>query len=97
MTHQSTADDARYVDLLIVPLRACANTRPSLGRADGAGVTLPQFRALYGADPLYCWIGLDSDLMYAAHKAAGAMTSVTGNSDSGANSYSGRSWPTASG
>ena len=31
---------------------------------------------MYGADPFYSWIGLDSDLMYAAHKAAGGMTSV---------------------
>lgn len=31
---------------------------------------------LYGADPFYRWIGLDSPLMYAAHKAAGGMTSI---------------------
>lgn len=40
------------------------------------GVTLEQFRVLYGADLLYHWVGLDSDLMYAAHKAAGGMTSI---------------------
>jgi hypothetical protein len=40
------------------------------------GVTLEQFRVLYGADLLYHWVGLDSDLMYAAHKAAGSMTSI---------------------
>jgi len=34
------------------------------------------FRRLYGADPLYAWLGLDSSLMYAAHKAAGGMTSI---------------------
>jgi len=28
------------------------------------------------ADPLYHWMGLDSPLMFAAHKAAGGMTSV---------------------
>jgi hypothetical protein len=38
--------------------------------------TLEEFRRFYAADPLYQWIGLDSDLMYAAHKAAGGMTSV---------------------
>lgn len=32
--------------------------------------------ALYGADPLYHWMGLDSPLMFAAHKAAGGMTSI---------------------
>ncbi|HEY2546978.1 MAG TPA: hypothetical protein VGI46_13000 [Candidatus Acidoferrum sp.] len=31
---------------------------------------------MYGADPFYSWIGLDSPLMYAAHKAAGGMTSI---------------------
>ncbi len=31
---------------------------------------------LYGADPVYAWLGLDSPLMYAAHKAAGGMTSI---------------------
>jgi len=35
-----------------------------------------QFREMYGGDPLYHWVGLDSDLMYAAHKAAGGMTSI---------------------
>jgi hypothetical protein len=31
---------------------------------------------MYGADPFCSWVGLDSPLMYAAHKAAGGMTSV---------------------
>src|SRR5579872_986756 len=31
---------------------------------------------MYGQDPFYHWIGLDSELMYAAHKAAGGMTSI---------------------
>ncbi|WP_443383620.1 hypothetical protein [Corynebacterium variabile] len=34
------------------------------------------FQGMYGSDPLYHWIGLDSPLMYSAHKAAGGMTSV---------------------
>lgn len=40
------------------------------------GVSLENFLVMYGADPFYAWIGLDTDLMYAAHKAAGGMTSV---------------------
>ncbi|MCX6277959.1 MAG: hypothetical protein NT004_07665 [Bacteroidetes bacterium] len=40
------------------------------------GVSLSGFLKLYGSDPFYSWIGLDSSLMYAAHKAAGGMTSV---------------------
>jgi hypothetical protein len=31
---------------------------------------------MYGADPFYHWVGLDSQLMYAAHKVAGGMTSI---------------------
>lgn len=34
-------------------------------------VNLERFTALYGADPLYHWVGLDSPLMFAAHNAAG--------------------------
>ena len=39
-------------------------------------VDLDAFTATYGSDPLYHWVGLDSPLMFAAHKAAGGMTSV---------------------
>jgi hypothetical protein len=31
---------------------------------------------MYQSDPFYNWIGLDNPLMYAAHKAAGGMTSI---------------------
>jgi hypothetical protein len=31
---------------------------------------------MYRADPFYNWVGLDSPLMYAAHQAAGGMTSI---------------------
>ena len=37
---------------------------------------LEQFRDLYQGDAFYSWFGLDNPLMYAAHKAAGGMTSV---------------------
>jgi hypothetical protein len=85
-------DDARYLELILAPLRECAKYRPAFGKgkaksksesdSDGEseeseeGVTVEQFRVLYGADLLYHWVGLDSDLMYAAHKAAGGMTSI---------------------
>jgi hypothetical protein len=39
-------------------------------------VDVDSFTATYGSDPLYHWVGLDSPLMFAAHKAAGGMTSV---------------------
>ena len=37
---------------------------------------MKQFQNLYRSDPFYRWLGLDNPLMYAAHKAAGGMTSI---------------------
>ena len=68
--------ERRLPDLLLDPLDACAQYKPKLGTDDHAGVTLEQFKILHGEDPFYHWVGLDSDLMYAAHKAAGGMTSI---------------------
>lgn len=69
-------EDERYLLLLTTPLRACAQYKPKFGQGGKAGMTLEQFQKMYGSDPFYSWIGLDSPLMYAAHKAAGGMTSV---------------------
>lgn len=71
--------DERYLSTLIDPIRVCASYRPKMGqggRGTDAGLSRDDFKALYGADPFYRWYGLDHDLMYAAHKAAGGMTSV---------------------
>lgn len=72
----SMTTDQRYVDILVAPIRACATYRPKMGQGSGAGLSLAEFRELYQADPFYSWYGLDHPLMYAAHKAAGGMTSV---------------------
>jgi hypothetical protein len=71
-----TARDEVYREILLVPLRECSAYRPAFGLQGGEGIDLARFQDLYSADPLYRWIGLDSDLMYAAHKAAGGMTSI---------------------
>ena len=42
----------------------------------GEDIDLDAFEKMYAADPLYSWVGFDSPLMYAAHKAAGGMTSI---------------------
>jgi len=68
--------EEKYLKLLMDPLEKCAIYKPKLGTADKTGVTLAGFKTLYGGDPFYHWVGLDDDLMYAAHKAAGGMTSV---------------------
>jgi hypothetical protein len=75
MPKTTTKEDA-YLKLLVAPIRVCATYKPKMGSGPSAGLTLADFKALYGADPFYSWFGLDHPLMYAAHKAAGGMTSV---------------------
>ena len=69
-------NDSRYLSLLLDPLAECARYRPAFGSNKAEGVDVERFRKLYGEDPLYRWVGLDSELMYTAHKAAGGMTSI---------------------
>lgn len=70
---QSNTDE-EYIRIVTRPLLSCMNYRPRFGT--GVGLTLSEFQRLYQADPFYFWFGLDSPLMYTAHKAAGGMTSV---------------------
>jgi hypothetical protein len=67
--------EARYKRLFLEPIRKCADYAPKMGQGSG-NISLEGFQNLYGNDPLYSWIGFDSPLMYAAHKAAGGMTSL---------------------
>ncbi len=75
MTSES-ANDKRYVDIFTGPLKECLNYRPKFGHSTSEGFTLEEFLILYQNDPFYNWIGLDSPFLYAAHKAAGGMTSI---------------------
>lgn len=68
--------DQQYLSIILDPIRVCASYTPKLGGKNEAGYTLQEFQALYQADPFYNWFGLDNPLMYAAHKAAGGMTSI---------------------
>lgn len=68
--------DARYLDIILERVRVSAAYKPKFGRSGRSGLTLRQFRDLYSTDPLYAWFGLDSAMLYAAHKAAGGMTSI---------------------
>lgn len=66
-----------YVDIFLGPLYECVSYKPKFGNAQKEnGFTLNEFLNLYGSDPFYSWIGLDSPYMYAAHKASGSMTSL---------------------
>lgn len=70
-------NEAAYLKKFLDPLKVCKRYKPKMGQGGKEeGVGLDQFLTMYGADPFYAWIGLDSELMYAAHKAAGGMTSV---------------------
>lgn len=66
--------DAEYLDIIIGPLSTCQHYKPRFGH--GTEATPGEFQAMYQADPFYAWFGLDSPLLYAAHKAAGGMTSL---------------------
>lgn len=68
--------DASYLETFLAPLRVCETYRPAFGSASGEGLSLADFQKLYGADEFYSWIGLDSPLVYAAHKASGGLTSI---------------------
>lgn len=67
--------DATYLAILISKIRVCATYKPKFGHGS-TGYDIADFQTLYGTDPFYAWLGLDSPLMYAAHKAAGGMTSI---------------------
>ncbi len=67
--------DPKYLKILIDRLAVCKTYKPRFGQG-GEGVSLDAFRMLYGGDPFYAWFGLDHPLLYAAHKAAGGITSV---------------------
>lgn len=66
----------KYREILISPIRECANYSPKFGHTKDGGFSLAEFQSLYGQDAFYKWLGLDSPLMYSAHKAAGGITSV---------------------
>ncbi|MBI5722480.1 MAG: hypothetical protein HZA50_00870 [Planctomycetes bacterium] len=68
--------DDRYLGMLVKAIRVCGSYKPMMGRKDKTGVDLNGFRRLYQTDHFYHWFGLDNPLMYAAHKAAGGMTSI---------------------
>lgn len=74
MAEANTARDRRYLDYLINAIQAAATKPPQFGL--GRAVTLKEFHEIYGEDPFYAWLGLDSEPLYRAHHAAAAMTSL---------------------
>jgi hypothetical protein len=70
------ASDGALLEAFLTPVRKCALYKPAFGQSGDQGVTLPQFQTLYGQDPFYAFLGLNDPAVYAAHKAAGGLTSV---------------------
>lgn len=68
--------DKEYFKTLTGYIQVCAKYKPKLGQGAKVGYDLGEFQRIYRADPFYNWLGLDNPLMYAAHKAAGGMTSI---------------------
>ena len=66
--------EERYLNYLLDSIRVAARKPPQIGT--GRDVSLDEFKRLYGDDRFYSWIGFDSDLLYTAHKAGAAMTSL---------------------
>jgi len=69
-------NDQRYIDVLLDPVRRSANYRPKFGASASVEVDCDRFLEIYGNDIFYHSIGLDTEYMYAAHRAAGGMTSI---------------------
>jgi hypothetical protein len=68
--------DDEYFEIVARHLRVCADYKPKFGTSSNAGLTKDEFERRYGEDPFYRWVGINSPLMYAAHKAAGGITSI---------------------
>ena len=71
-----TDDDPYLRSVFLTPVQKCALYRPAFGQGKAGGLSLKDFQTLYGADSFYAWLGLDNPSVYAAHKAAGGLTSV---------------------
>ncbi|MFZ5909247.1 MAG: hypothetical protein ACOYYU_04460 [Chloroflexota bacterium] len=68
--------DSKYLAILVERIKVCENYKPKFGKSGKPGLTLQEFTKLYHGDDFYSWFGLDTPWVYAAHKAAGGITSV---------------------
>ncbi len=74
MTMGSETDDSKYLSFILDRIAVCKAYKPAFGQ--GQPVSREDFQHLYGADPFYGWLGLNHPLIYAAHSAAGGITSL---------------------
>lgn len=70
-------DTNKYLEEFLEPVRVSSRYMPKFGNSKKInGYNYEEFNELYSSDPFYSWLGLNSKLMYSAHKAAGGMTSI---------------------
>lgn len=73
---ESVPNEDVYLSIIRDALGVCKQYKPKFGARGKDGLTVDKFRSLYREDAFYHWFGLDSPLMYKAHRAAGGITSV---------------------
>jgi hypothetical protein len=74
MSNGELSQDAKYLGIVLKKIYVCKAYKPKFGQ--GKSISFEEFQEIYGGDPFYSWFGLDNPLMYAAHKAAGGITSL---------------------
>ncbi len=67
--------DKKYLEIILQKIEICKVYKPKFGQ--GKSVSLEEFEIIYRNDAFYSWFGLNDPLIYAAHKAAGGITSLT--------------------
>lgn len=70
----NTALDEKYLEIILQRIEICKAYKPKFGQ--GKSVSLEEFEVVYRNDSFYSWFGLNDPLIYAAHKAAGGITSL---------------------
>lgn len=70
----NTALDEKYLGIILQRIEICKAYKPKFGQ--GKSVSLEEFEVIYRNDSFYSWFGLNDPLIYAAHKAAGGITSL---------------------
>ncbi len=66
--------DEKYLKIILQRIEICKAYKPKFGQ--GKSVSIDEFEVIYGNDSFYSWFGLNDPLIYAAHKAAGGITSL---------------------
>ena len=66
--------DKKYLKIILDKIEICKAYKPKFGQ--GKSVSLEEFEIIYRNDAFYSWFGLNDPLIYAAHKAAGGITSL---------------------